>query len=204
MNNPWEGGSGKLGRTILYQANGKSYIRLMPSKYTDLKSPAQLAQRERVKLINSFIKPFAPVIKVTFPKEKPGRTAYQEAVSYNLLHALAGEYPDMYVDHSKVLLSKGPLPLPESYSMAAHPEGLLITWQNYPGVHDWDTLVIMAMFNSSTSTLYKFTGALRSECEYLWKLPKHLNPSQLIDAWIAFRDDLTSEMSNSGRVNYGG
>ncbi len=200
IENLLEGGQGSLGNLVLYKMNGKYYIRSKPAQYKDKKSPAQLAQRQRLQVMNSFLRAFREPIRVTFASEAVGRSALQAAQSYNMLSALAGEYPDIYVNKNKVLLSRGTLPLPVSATLTVLPEGLLIEWENDADAaarHPHDTLVVMAKSSKTDSVDFRFTEARRSDGRYTWKPALPSGKDSLPDLWIAFRNLQQTEMSDS-------
>ncbi len=198
-------GQGLLGNLVLYKVGGKGRIRTRPAQYRDKKSPAQLAQRQRMKVMLQFLKPFSRLLRITYAAEAVGRSAMQAAQSYNMRHALDGEYPDIYVDKSKVLLSRGPLPVPVNAKVTAQPEGLLIEWENSPEAalhHPFDTLVIMALSAEKGQTDVRFTETRRSEGRHTWTPVLHAGP---VAVWIAFRNQAQTEMSESifaGEVGY--
>ncbi len=204
IENILDGGKGKLGNLVFYKMNGSSYVRTRPAKYRDRKSPAQLAQRQRMQVVISFLRSFRDLVRVTFAAEATGRTALQAAQSYNMRHALAGEYPDIRIDKSKVLLSRGPLPLPAGVSVTAQPEGLLIRWENGPeatGSAANDTLVVMALPGDTGNGIHDFTSVRRSEGEYLWRLPQPVQANNLEGVWMAFRNLKLTSMSDSIWIN---
>lgn len=142
----FDGGTGKLGNLVLYKRNGINVIRVKPDRIKYSKTPKQEAQRERFKMINNFLGEFTEPIRMSFTPGVLGRTAFQEAQSYNLLHGLAGEYPDIYVDKNKVLLSQGPLPLPARAWLTIHPEGFMVQWENGPEMTGRTPFDLLAVF----------------------------------------------------------
>lgn len=203
IDNLLQGGEGSLGNLILYKMNGKNYVRTKPSQYRDKKSPAQLAQRQRLQVISKFLTLFREPLRVTFAAEAEGRSALQAAQSYNMRNALAGEYPGIYVDKNKVLLSTGPLPVPARASVKIHPEGLLIEWDNGKDGSksaSGNILVVMALSGKEDWCEYKFTGVSRSTGKYIWKLNFPIEENDLPDVWIAFQNARTKQMSDSVRA----
>jgi hypothetical protein len=198
IDNLFDGGRGRLGNLVFYKLKGRNIVRTKPAHFSDKKSPAQLAQRQRMLAVNGFLNPFSNLLKLTFAPEDERLTARQAAQSYNMRNALAGEYPGIYVDKSRVLLSRGPLPVPVKAWMERNPEGLLIQWENGEeavGTAANDTLVAMAVFPGSDTCMYQFSEARRSTGQYLWKLQLPVKENALPDVWIAFSNRL--QMSNS-------
>lgn len=200
IGNLLDGGQGVLGNMILYRMNGKNYIRQRPKRINDKKSPAQLAQRQRMQVMISFLRKFSEPIRFTFASEAVGRTSWQAAQSYNLRHALTGDYPDFRIDNGKALLSRGPLPLPESCSVAVHPEGFQVQWINGPetdGKSGGDYLVVIVLFPGATTCNYFFTETRRFAEQYVWKTNRPVTQDTLPDVWIAFRNVRMTQWSDS-------
>ena len=200
IDNLFESGRGRLGNLVVYKMNGQNIVRTKPAHYSDRKSPAQLAQRQRMQVVNEFTKPFLQLLRVTFPPQRKGRTARSEAQSYIMRDALAGEYPNIYVDKSRALLSSGPLPLPSGAWAELHPEGLLIHWENgeeAAGNAARDTLVVMGLSDQDGQSAYTFTGVRRSEGEYVWKTTLPVRQGALPHVWIAFRNSPQTQFSDS-------
>ena len=160
IDNLLDSGQGGLGSLVFYKMNGKNYVRTKPVHYRDAKSPGQLAQRQRLQVVTGFVGRFKDLIRVTFAAEAVGRSALQAAQSVNMRNALTGEYPNISINKSRALLSKGPLPLPLSVSVQVQQGELLIEWENgeeASGTNVYDTLVVMALTDDSATGEYRFT-----------------------------------------------
>lgn len=202
IDNLFDSGQGRLGNLVVYKMNGMGIIRTKPEHYSDRKSPAQLAQRQRLQAVNNFLSPFLKLIRITFPPQRVGRTARAEAQSYIMRNALAGEYPNIYVDKNKALLSRGPLPLPVSARVSARPEGLLVEWESDAEAlrqNAHDTLLVIALSAETGSADYRFAGVTRSDGRYVWKPAL---PEGNYDVWIAFRDRQETKLSDSMYVSF--
>ncbi|MFC3198271.1 DUF6266 family protein [Parapedobacter deserti] len=102
---------GKVGGLIYYTRNGVSYARSVPKPGAAPPSPAQLAQRLRMKLAMQFLAPLAPVLEKTFkPWNRQVYSGLNWATKQVLQDAVAGEYPDLYIDAPRVKVSWGALP----------------------------------------------------------------------------------------------
>lgn len=200
INNLFDGGKGSLGNLVFFRRLGKTYVRTKPVQVRDPKTPAQLAQRQRMQAVNRFLKPFSALIRITFTPDAAGRTALHTAQSYNMRHGLMGEYPGIHIDYSKALLSRGPLPLPAIVTVASHPDGLLIEWQNgeeAAGRSSHDTLVVMAWSEAAAWGDYKFSEVRRQEGRYVWKPALPLDENEIPPVWIAFRNQEQTQVSES-------
>jgi hypothetical protein len=197
INNLFDSGQGKLGNLVLYKVGGQGRVRTRAEHFHDRRSPAQLAQRQRMQVVNSFLKPFRDLIRITFAAEAGGRSAVHAARAYHMRNALTGEYPGIAVDKSKALLSMGPLPVPVSTTVNAQEEGLLIEWENNPEdslQHPHDILAVMALFTEKGYADYHFTDTRRAHGRYVMK--PALTQGK-VDVWIAFRNRNETQMSNS-------
>ncbi len=175
---------GTLGNLVFYNRNGKTYIRTKPGSISNPKSPAQLAQRQRMQLMNAFLRKFSDPIRLTFAAVPKGKAPYQTAMGYNLRNAFTGEYPNQRIDKSKILLSTGSLPLPLNASLSLHPEGFVIQWE-----YDFDTsgstvgdhLVVIVLYKDDSACSFRFTDTRRYEKQYLWKTKQVISPDALPD-----------------------
>ncbi|MCW3789729.1 DUF6266 family protein [Plebeiibacterium sediminum] len=123
-----DGGFGKVGTVVLYEWRGISCMRSLPRDYKDKKSKAQLQQRQKMKLVHSFLYNFKPNLNLMFNEGSIGRTPYQAAVSYNLKYGVMGDYPDQKINYRSALIAKGTLPLPDSMELIVTGDDVKIEW----------------------------------------------------------------------------
>nr|WP_321450817.1 DUF6266 family protein [uncultured Carboxylicivirga sp.] len=195
-----EGSSGRIGNVVTYQMYGKSYMRSLPGQYRDRKSEAQLAQRQKMQLINDFLGPYKDVLRITFVKEAIGRSAYMAAKSYNMLYAIVGEYPNQIIDYSKAIVSKGNVLLPKEAKVTKVQEGLLFEWELDDQADPFDTLLVIANIRGQYNTHFKFTGVERREGSFLWKWDGM--GTEKYDIWLVFRDYMERGFSDSLWLGY--
>lgn len=191
---------GKIGNLVFYKRNGTGIVRTRPAHFKDKKSPRQLAQRQRMQVANSFLKSFHQLIRITWAAEAGDRSVWHVVYRHIVLDALAGEYPEIFVDKKKALLSKGSLPLPENAWVEPHQEGLHITWENgleAKGNAARDTLVVVAYNEKTGSSDFRFSEASRADGGYIWKPGIKFTEDALPDVWIAFRNKEQSQVSDS-------
>jgi hypothetical protein len=195
LKNILEKGSGRVGPVIIYQRNGKDYMRSMPEQYRDRKSEKQLRQRQRMKLVHSFLRPFAELIRISYASGAIGRTAFQAAQSYLLKNAIDGEYPDQYINPVKAMLSIGPLSLPREPSVRRTPTGLTFGWKKSDQRNVCNLVIVIYQKSTSTGWHY-FTDCRDGDEEYFLAADKFLNKENL-DVWIFFHDLRRNVVSNS-------
>ncbi len=200
IDNIFSGGKGRLGNLILYEMNGMYIVRTKPKNHKNTITPGKLTARKRFAVMNEFLCRFNKPLRITFADQAVRRTALNVAQSYNLKTALAGEYPDIYVDKGKVLLSRGPLPLPSNVWLEARPEGFMVHWENGPEYADAspnDVLMVFAL-PATGKVDYRLTETRRSAGQYLWINAKP--KPELPDVWISFCNDTMTQWSDSRYV----
>ena len=74
------------------------------------KTEAQLDQRARFGAALRFLQPLTPFLRIGFKNYAVKMTAFNSAMSYNLNNALAGSYPEYFIDYPSALVSRGSLP----------------------------------------------------------------------------------------------
>jgi len=125
--------SGKLGPVVGGSWMDIPYVRSAAEKKENPKprSEAQIANEQKMKFVNTLLMPFHPYVEVGFKILAVRKTAISAAYSHTYHKAITGTYPDLDVDFSKVLISKGKLPNLKSPKIELI-EGnqLKITWED--------------------------------------------------------------------------
>lgn len=185
---------GKVGNAVFYTMYGKNIIRSRPQLSRRRKpSLKQQAQRQKMALIQELLNPFKDFIKITFAPATTNNAPYHVAKSYNLLHAIAGEYTHQTINWPKVFLSAGSLAQPVNCQVSKEEEGWHFTWSDKHGDQS-DTLIVMAFTPEKNWIDYRFTGIPRFKNEYFWDM-EHSN--HLWHLWVAFRSRDETNISNS-------
>lgn len=177
----WGDLSGKLGPIVTFVRNGKQYARLHTIP-RDPRTPAQLAQRAKLSLVNKGLAPLNQVIKKNF---KEGNIAYRSLVGQTIREFVVGDYPDLTIDYSKVPISEGRVLLPENLTAIRQPDSTQVTftWEaQQPPPSKWSNendVVKMLFLNPSTLTVFKPSrivkrshGTVTVELPGEWDLPR--------------------------------
>ena len=101
--------SGKVGSVIAASWRGIDYFRSVGEPAGKPASPAQLAQRRILSIVSSWLKPLKALIWIGFQEAKEGRTPMNELVSFMMKEGLVGQGPEMRIDFTKAVFSKGEL-----------------------------------------------------------------------------------------------
>jgi hypothetical protein len=127
--------SGKVGNVIGASWRGIDYLRIVPAHITDPQTPSQLEQRGKFKAALSFLQPLLGFLRIGFKGYAEGMSAFNAAMSYNLLNAVAGIDPDYYVEPADALVSRGTLRAVASATAAATGlRAIEVTWEDNSGM----------------------------------------------------------------------
>ncbi|MCD0487925.1 DUF6266 family protein [Pedobacter sp. MC2016-14] len=170
--------SGKIGPFVGGVWKGIPYIRMAPQKPETPKprSPAQLANEEKFKFANHWMVPFHPFITVGFANLAIRQTEISAALSVNY-KAITGVFPDLIVDYSKVMISKGDLPvLVDATVELIAEDAIKLSWpQNDHKDARFDDQLILAIYCPKLGITDGFTGGIkRSAKECVFKFNENM------------------------------
>ncbi|SMC44921.1 DUF6266 family protein [Pedobacter africanus] len=204
FNGLFDGFNGKLGNLVSYNLKGKQVIRKI-GRTTKAPSTAQLAVRQKLLAINTFLKPILPFINVGFELEAAGtdKNPHNIATAYNVKHALQGEYPNISIDYSRVMVSMGALP--SALTPAASVTGTLLTFTwGVAADMDWsiknDRAMLLIYCPELGKAVYSFSGTRRSTgTDGLELPPAYLGKA--LHCYIAFKSSNGKKVSDSVWIN---
>lgn len=102
------GFSGKVGAVVGASWRGIDYMRGLPKKSTKPATASQLAQQNKMALFRGFLLGLDDIIEKCFQNIKK-YTPMNDALSYNMLNSVEGEYPEQNINFMNLLFSKGEL-----------------------------------------------------------------------------------------------
>jgi hypothetical protein len=204
--------SGKLGNKIYYIVKGRQRSRTV-GRVTKPRTEKQLSSQQAMKVAITFVKTVAPFVEMGFGPYTARRamTPRNAAVGYTRKYAVKGEYPDVEVDYSKVLLSIGSLPGLEgvSASLSVEAGGRLVlhfNWTVEPPDRDWprcdDQVMLLAYCPEDIHgdlVCYRLTGARRTAGQDSLELPVSWT-GKAIEAYISVISDDRQSVANSQYV----
>ena len=201
FNNGIMGGfTGIVGHIEGYIRKGQPVMRSRRRKVTKF-SDAQLACRQRMKVVNEFTRMITDYVRIGFELDAAPttKTANNLAKSYQLLHGLKGEYPNLEIDYPKVRVTSGTLEVVQNPIMVLEGLDLNFSWEN-DKIRDRsfedDQLMILLYYPDRMIGRYRFTGARRGALKDSMKIYK-LKPGERIEAYLSFRSDDRKSISNS-------
>ncbi len=201
--------SGKIGDVIGYIRYGKAYVKMKTLKPKKEPSLAQLAEREKMRVVNRFINSMTEFVRIGFSLEAADKThsANSAAKSYQMKNAMAGVYPALGVDYAKVLLSKGVIDPALNISVLGMPTGIQFSWelsQRTSVYHKRSRVMLLVYAPALNKSFYSLSGARITENTDFMELPIAFR-GQLLHMYVAFHSDDKKQISNStyaGTINY--
>lgn len=198
--------TGRVGDMVFYVLNGKQVVRTM-GKSAKAPTEKQLTARMQMTVASGFLKHIVEYLNVGFGPDVVGlENAFNAAVRYNRKDALSGVYPDVVLDYSKVLVSKGDLPAADGVVVELLNDGLHFAWSNpaeLPYPRGNDQVMLLAYLPSSGSAIYLLEAASREEGTALLPVPSDVLGTQM-EVYLSFVSADRKSVSNSvylGRLN---
>lgn len=195
-----EGYTGRTGNVITYLLNGKLVKRRIGK---NLKPPTipQLASRQVTSITSKFLSPLNSFIRVGFKLEAK-RTLlepYNIASSYNRQHAIAGSYPDQYINFENALLTKGNMPATPGITVKKDADGLVFTWNTtsyLKGTEDSDRVMLMAYMPDKGTAIYLLYAARRCDGTARLHIPK-MKVQLKVETYLSFASHNLKSIANS-------
>ena len=163
------GFSGKVGSVIGSSWKGKSYMRGIAASIANPRTLRQRIQRTKFAMAIAAIQPITAFLRVGFRNYAQGRTAFNAAMSYTFRNAIAGTYPDYYIDYTKLLVAHGSLTGAFSPSVDSPTGKIEVYWDDNSGMGNaqpTDLAMVVAINPERGESLYILEGEPRTAgCE---------------------------------------
>lgn len=141
-------------------------MRAIAPNVKDARTAKQLAQREKFALVLGFLRPLQSYIRVGFKMYATRQTAFNAAMSYTLKNAIKGVSPDVSIDYSKVMVSRGSLALPLNIQKQNNEGEIAISWSDNSGTAnalDTDFAMPLAYNANKQESVYDMVSACRGD-----------------------------------------
>jgi hypothetical protein len=202
INNGILGGMhGNAGPVEGYVRYGVAYVRGKKRKRTTPPTPREKIQRKRMEVVNNFTNSMTDYIRIGFEEAAEGRpfSPNNAAKSYQLLHAIQGEYPDISINYAAARLTQGILELPLNPEATAEGNGVRFNW-TYNTALNWSNrgarVMVLVYVEETGESFYQFTGARITEETDFLEMPTEVKGLQL-HAYMSFVADDRRSISNS-------
>ena len=193
--------NGTVGPVVTYLLNGQNVIRAKGKGSTKPASPAQLTNRQQMKLLSAFFKKTNRFLKQGFgPLALGTKFNYHNlAVRANKATAIKGIYPEQYIDYEKLIFSQGELETAINPAVARVANGLKFTW-DCPESLDFkyynDQVMMLAYSPLLNKSISIESGAKRNTGEDVLPIFPSMLKEQL-EVYIAFVADDRLQAANS-------
>lgn len=168
--------TGKVGNLVGCRWKDTYYVRRRPEKVRHPNTEAQLTQRMRFIKVQNFLSPLKEFLRIGFGSYTADKSAYNAAMSYNIKNALSGNYPNIVVNPTKALISRGSLPGPlETTVRVVSKHSVKFFWNSVekaplPAKPNDKALLVVRSLTSKEAD-YKLDAARRSEGSATLTLP---------------------------------
>jgi len=162
----------------------------------------RLIIQQRFKLASEFLAPVRKLIHRGFATQKKGKTPFGRAMSYVLLRAVAGDYPNQYIDPAAVRLSEGVLRNPIRTEVIR--QGRMVNVEveslggDSEGVNEaWDDRLVLCAYNPELRVAgINEEKRLREEGSVALELPPLLE-NKPVHLYLMVHDRKERKWSNS-------
>lgn len=195
-----DGFRGKNGNYVVYDLNGMIVKRSIGTS-TNPFTEKQKANYQITSLVCALLKPVKDFIEISFDLKikKAGNSQYNLASSYNRLNAIKGVYPDQSIDFTKVLFSKGNMPVTADAKATLTADGLEFTWNTVAdafGFKATDRVMLMAYFPEKEFAVYLAGGNARPKGIDQLVLPLSRKPV-VVETYLSFISVNHKSVANS-------
>ncbi|WP_052496237.1 DUF6266 family protein [Pedobacter lusitanus] len=180
---------GKVGNTVTYVLNGQVVKRTIG---LCLKEPTinQLAVRQQTRIIAEFLNPVKEYINTGFELVALNTIKNQHnlAASYNRLNAITGTYPDQHIDFSRVLFSRGKLPVTRNINVKLTGNRLDFKWDATcmtEKMKSSDRVMLLAYLPDQKYAVYLAGGEERLEGAGHLIIPGYVK-GMLLETYVSF------------------
>ncbi|WP_256002754.1 DUF6266 family protein [Pedobacter deserti] len=122
--------SGTIGTAVGYELKGQGVMRSRPrvNKKRKVSDPEQ-SNRDWFKVLQHWLQPITPFLRIGFKNYAETFEGFLGAKSYNSKVARGGEYPEIWVDPAKALVSYGHLSQADQAGAdCAKPNTITVNW----------------------------------------------------------------------------
>jgi len=193
--------SGKVGDVEGYIVNGIAYVRARKRKTKKAPTQKQLWTRMRMAAVNQFINSMTAFVRVGYQNmaKNAAFSANNAAKSYQLRHAVSGEYPDAGIDFSKVMLSTGTLDVALNPSVETLANGFKFSWDMAGGSDSYNERA-QSMLLAYSPELHKSFFKIGGSCRYtgldILEIPDNVK-GKALECYLSFAADDREKIADS-------
>ncbi len=152
--------TGKVGPIVAANWRGIEVMRAKPRKTNRVPTEKQANQKLKFALVADFLRPFGGLFRDSFGNQSV-ETGTNKAFSYTMKNAVTGESPNYSIDYTKVMVSRGGIPIPELPAVVLNGTQLNFSWRDNSGngkALATDTAILVVYCPAKSQAVYKTVG----------------------------------------------
>ena len=192
------GFSGKVGSVVGASWKGIDYIRSLPSSVRNPRTPGQVKQRNKFSAVINFLSQITPLLRIGFKNYTGQQSAFNAAMSYNILNAVTGTGADITLNYPRVLISRGKLfGAPRGNATVVESE-IILNWDSVvSGSASLNDQAFVLLYNSTMGEAKYFVDeCIRSEGGYMFEFTPAWKGCE-VECYVGFVSEDGKEVSNS-------
>ena len=158
-----------------------------PAKTKNKPTEAIQVQRLKIGLMSHFLKQLKKTVTAGYLSKNGDKTARENAMKYNLKHAISGTFSEPRIDYAKVQLSSGTLDQIYTPSITITEGNMIqVNWLNSPNLKigsQENDVVFLSFYGENESVITKENAGLRSEGVAVAKLSRTILAST-VHTWM--------------------
>lgn len=177
--------SGTVNNAVGSNWRSVHYLRNIAKKRSVGPSTGQLTVQAKLILAASKLGRLKTVLNLGFSDKKLNKiTGYNAAVAVFINHAIIGEYPNLEVDYTKMLISRGSLNQLKQITLTLTDNLLSITWSDFidPMLGNADDEVLVLLYNRTADEY--MTNMAAKRFDGLLELELAEKPGDSIECWL--------------------
>ncbi|MEE4178683.1 MAG: DUF6266 family protein [Bacteroides sp.] len=178
---------GRLGKMVVYQMNGKTVVRSMPTRKGGQVSPKLKESQGHFAKVMSVMAAVKPFIRIGFNDLAEGKFVFQRALSENLIRYKESENPDFF---DWLLVSKGERAGAMDLNVQVLGNEAKVSWGDAKAGMPWDKndhVLLLALNTVTLEETDNLKAGIRSKGQASLKLPT-AEAGQPVLVFIAFYD----------------
>ena len=193
--------AGTIGPVTAYIRNGQNILRPSTSIVKYERTALRAVQLEKIRICNRFTKAFSGTgfFNKSFPAYGHAGSGYNRATSALLSQALTGVYPDLALNYSQTLISKGRLPGARNAKATLKPKSIIqfsFADNSTDGIAAAeDTVILVAYARDLQQAVFTLYGGFRKDTKASLNVVAF--KAHAVETWIGFLSKDEKDASDS-------
>jgi hypothetical protein len=194
--------NGKVGTVVGSSWNGIDYMRSLPRPSSKAPTDLQMIQRAKLGMAAGFLRPISSLVNIGYKSLAVKKTGYNVATAQIIADAITGNYPELLIDYTRVLISKGTLTGPWNAEVSSAGGNINVTWADNSAsgtAKPTDKAVLLVYNPAQSQYVFTMAGDDRSLLGDSLVLPADF-AGDMVEVWLAFYSADKKTISTSVHV----